>query len=113
VLTLTDSAKDVLRELMESIDGVPDDAGVRISVDADTEGVGELAFALVAAPDDGDVVVDADGTRVFIDGLAAQMLGDKILDAERNGDQFLFSISDGPPAFDAQMDGHPPNRPYR
>ena len=56
------------------------DAGLRITTD-DTP---EPAFAISTAegPQPGDSTVEQDGATVYLDGLSAQQLDDKVLDAQ-------------------------------
>ncbi|NRQ50679.1 HesB/IscA family protein [Aeromicrobium stalagmiti] len=84
MLTLTDNAADVVKKIAEQ---VPDSAesGLRISQAGSEEEAG-LALTPVEAPQPGDQVVDDGGARVFLDPTAADLLGDKVLDAQVDPD---------------------------
>jgi Fe-S cluster assembly iron-binding protein IscA len=85
MLTLTDTAADVVKQLTE-IDAPNDDAGLRISAQPDGEDGPGLLLSAAPAPEDGDQVVAEAGARVFLDESAAVMLDDKILDAQVGSD---------------------------
>jgi Fe-S cluster assembly iron-binding protein IscA len=91
MLAVTDNAATAIRDIT-SQDAVPPGSGLRIS--ADENGTG-LTLSLVANPADGDEVVDSAGARLFLDRLAAQMLGDKELDVtvDPSGD-VQFAVAD-------------------
>jgi iron-sulfur cluster assembly protein len=93
MLTLTDSAKDVVREMVQE-GGAPEGTGLRIAAEQGIAGADGLALSLTTAPEDGDAVIDEDGTRVFLDPAAASMLDDKVLDAERHEDHVHFSVGE-------------------
>ena len=90
MVTLTESARDVVREMTQ--DG-GDDSGVRIAAEPSDGGAG-LSLSVVPAPADGDTVVDEGGSRVFLEPIAAQMLDGKVIDAERHDDHVHFSVAD-------------------
>lgn len=77
MLTMTDSAVAVIRELTARQDGSPH-SGLRIATDQEA---GRLTLALAESPVHGDQVVDSQGARVFLDPPAAQVLDGKELDA--------------------------------
>jgi iron-sulfur cluster assembly protein len=86
VLTLTDTAVKAIRALA-SQDGMPDDTGVRITPQEDENGSGPgFALALVAGPDFGDKVIEADSARVYLPPVADQLLSDQTLDAKVTGE---------------------------
>jgi iron-sulfur cluster assembly protein len=78
VLAVTDTAAAVIRDLTTQQDA-PEGAGLRIATDDDAA---SLMLSLSPQPQAGDVVLDADGARIFLDSGAATMLDDKALDAE-------------------------------
>lgn len=80
MLTLTDNAADVVKQIT---DQVPDstESGLRISQAGPEQDAG-LALTPVNAPQPGDHVIDDGGARVFLDAMAAELLGDKVLDAK-------------------------------
>ena len=84
MLTLTENASTIVRDITAQIhDGAQPteaaDAGLRITTD-DTP---EPAFAISATegPQPGDAKVEQDGATVYLDGLSAEQLDDKVLDA--------------------------------
>jgi iron-sulfur cluster assembly protein len=76
MLMLTENATRVIGALVDNPE-LPDSAGLRI-VSA-PEG---LSVSPVAAPDDSDQVVEEANARVFLDADAAEVLEDKVLDAQ-------------------------------
>ncbi len=77
MLTMTENAVMVIRDLATQQD-VAEDGGVRIAADT---AAGSLSVELVAAPIEGDQVVDNQGARIFLDSDAADLLGDASVDA--------------------------------
>jgi iron-sulfur cluster assembly protein len=78
MLTLTERAAGTIRALT-SQPGVPDDAGLRMSL---PEGeAGSLVLAL-DSPQPDDAVVEDSGAKVFLQSTAATMLDDRELDGE-------------------------------
>jgi iron-sulfur cluster assembly protein len=104
VLALTQNAVDVIQAIKASSDEVPDDAGLRISAEPGAEGSG-LELALVSAPVQSDVVVEAAGEQIFLEEDVAGYLEDKVLDAEIEEGRVSFAIArqpttnGGPPDF--------------
>jgi iron-sulfur cluster assembly protein len=86
MLGLTTAAAESIREL---IDGLPDGAGLRVSLEKPGNGI-EPEFALVVAaePDDEDDIIEAEGARVFVASAASGYFVDKVLDAD--GETFTF-----------------------
>lgn len=76
-MILTENAVLVIRDLAAQ-EGAPTIAGVRIAVDPTGE---SLRVEPVERPAEGDEVVESLGARVFLDSDAADLLGDKALDA--------------------------------
>jgi Fe-S cluster assembly iron-binding protein IscA len=97
VLTLTENASTIVRDITAQIHegqvGQADDAGLRITTD-DTP---EPAFAISAAegPQPGDAKVEQDGATVYLDGLSAAQLDDKVLDASLDpGGNVQFALGE-------------------
>jgi Fe-S cluster assembly iron-binding protein IscA len=101
MLTLTESAKEMVRDMV-SADGAPEGSGLRIAAAHDETGGPALSLELAAAPAEGDQVLDDEGTRVFLEPEAASMLDDKVLTAQRHDDHYHFSLED---QGDAHEDG--------
>jgi iron-sulfur cluster assembly protein len=83
MLDLTENAASLIRSIAERPE-LPDDAGLRVA--SGSAGAGQLSVAAVAAPEEGDHVLEKEGARVFLDEQAAVILDDKVLDAQV-GDQ--------------------------
>ena len=80
MLTLTDNAADVVKQIADQVPEA-EASGLRISQAGPGEDAG-LALTPAEAPLPGDQVVDDGGARVFLDETAAQLLDDKVLDAQ-------------------------------
>jgi iron-sulfur cluster assembly protein len=94
MLTLTDSASTIIKDLTDHV-VVADDAGLRISTSA--EDSGNLTVDVTPAPEPDDQVVENAGARVFLEGHAAEVLADKVLDAELDSDgKVRFAVTDQP-----------------
>jgi iron-sulfur cluster assembly protein len=93
MLTLTESAKEMVRDMVSTGDA-PDGSGLRISAAHDEDGGPALSLELTSKPSEGDEVLDEDGTRVFLEPEAASLLSDKVLDAERHDDHYHFRLDD-------------------
>jgi len=91
VLTLTDSARDVVREMVSAA-GAPEGSGLRIAADQEGDGAESLSLSLASGPLEGDQVVEGDGTLVFVEATAAELLEGSVLDAERHDDHVHFSL---------------------
>ncbi|WP_454197334.1 hypothetical protein [Nocardia sp. Marseille-Q1738] len=76
MLMITPAAIEAVRSIT-SVEGAPEDAGLRISTADDAE---TLQLAVAAEPAEQDQVLDAEGSRIFLDQQAAAFLDDKILD---------------------------------
>jgi iron-sulfur cluster assembly protein len=96
MLTLTRDAEHAI-EAIVSRAGPPRIAGVRISAEH-SRGNGEspareVRLSLIDSPEDGDEAVEAaEGSRVFLEPDAAELLDDKVLDAEIEQGEIRFSL---------------------
>jgi iron-sulfur cluster assembly protein len=91
VLTLTENASTVVKTLVDQTGGA-EDGGLRISQDAPDSPA--LHVIPSEAPQPGDQVLEEDGARVFLEGIAADTLDDKVLDAQvddKGGVQFTIA----------------------
>ena len=91
MLTLTPNATIVIRSLLDTSE-MSESGGLRIA----STNNGQQAFTVTPAssPEAGDQVVEDGGARVFVDVVAAQALGETVLDADvdEKGDvQFLIT----------------------
>jgi iron-sulfur cluster assembly protein len=73
---------------------MPEGAGLRITQEQGTEPDGkprtDLRLSVVPGPEEGDEVLDAE--RIFIDPDAAELLDDRLLDADVVDDEVRFSL---------------------
>ncbi|AYY13731.1 Fe-S cluster assembly protein HesB [Actinobacteria bacterium YIM 96077] len=81
MLMLTDQAVTAVRHLT-SQPGMSEDTGLRIASTTGDDGSQGFTLQVTDAPEPGDQVVDAQGTKVMMDSSAAEQLDDKALDAE-------------------------------
>lgn len=91
MLTLTENASTIVKDITTR-NSLVDSAGLRIT----SEGAPEPAFSVITAvqPEPGDQVVEQDGATVYLDGVAADQLGDKVLDATLDpGGKVQFSLT--------------------
>jgi iron-sulfur cluster assembly protein len=94
MLTLTDNAVSAIRALISQPEQPPD-AGLRIM--GQGEGAPPFQLALADTPADGDQVIESGGARVFLASDAAEVLADKALDAEVDGQGAVaFTVSTQP-----------------
>lgn len=93
MLTLTDNARHAVADIAEKA-GLPEDGGLRIA--QSTEQNGSFELSLVAAPADGDAVIESEGTRVFVEPETSTALADQQLDAmpSEEGVGFLLAPQD-------------------
>lgn len=82
MLTLTDNADAVVTTIVGREDAGAE-AGLRIQTAEGQGPNGEARFAVhvVPTPEPADVVVEGQGSRVFLEDVAADALSDKVLDA--------------------------------
>ena len=81
---------------MVAAEDAPEGAGVRISQGVGADGQPAVGLALAPAPEPGDAVVEDANVPVFLASEVADLLDDKILDAEVNGDQIAFRLGEQP-----------------
>ena len=89
MLTLTDTASTMVKEIVERSGG-PAGSGLRIDADGASN---EFAVSIVPTPQAQDAVVEQAGARVYLAEDAAQALDDKTLDAHVGEDgRIAFDI---------------------
>lgn len=88
MLTLSPSAVQAVDTLLHMPE-IPDDAGLRIRSDGESQ----LSIELATEPAPGDQVIEEGGARVFVDSEAAPMLDQAELQARREGDQLAFGLT--------------------
>ena len=92
MLTLTDQASTVVKDLAERATG-SDEAGLRISTLPDNPKDYEVKVAAFPEPD--DIVVANDGAQVFLESRAADALTNRVLDAKVEADGAVrFQLGD-------------------
>jgi iron-sulfur cluster assembly protein len=93
VLAISEDAAAAIRGIVGAEDA-PEGAGLRITREEAVQSGGEvrvdLRLSVVAGPEEGDEVLEAE--RVFVDPAAAEILEDKLLDADYVGDELRFSL---------------------
>ncbi|WP_216903137.1 hypothetical protein [Nocardia alni] len=82
MLMLTPTAVQAVRAITDA-QGSPEGSGLRIFTAAGAE---TLQLSVAEAPAEQDQVLAAEGSRIFLDEQAANMLDDKILDTELDKD---------------------------
>ena len=91
MLAISDSAAEAIRGLVAGPE-VPDSAGLRIATHPTAESSFEASVA--ATPAEDDEVVEEQGAQVFLEPGAAALLQDKRLEAQIEGGQVTFAISE-------------------
>jgi iron-sulfur cluster assembly protein len=94
MLTLTPDAAQAVETIVSRPD-LPDDAGLRITAEpqvTDSGPTNDLRLEMVSAPEPDDEIVE--GGQVYVEPGTAEMLGDKVLDADVVEDQVQFKIRD-------------------
>ncbi len=94
MLAITEDAAAAIKGIVGS-PGLPEGAGLRITQELNTEADSEtprtdLRLSVVAGPQEGDEVLADE--RVFVDPEAAELLDDKLLDADVVDDEVRFSL---------------------
>jgi len=105
MLTLTPNASDAIRQLTEQLPTEDQTAGMRIAPSEAPDGEGALELSLVEAPEQADETVRDAGATVYLEPAAAQLLDDKVLDAEVGDEGVAFQVLDqglGDPGMDGQ-----------
>jgi Fe-S cluster assembly iron-binding protein IscA len=93
VLAITEDAAAAIDSIV-SRSGLPQGAGLRITHELNTEVEGEprtdLRLSVVEAAEEGDEVLE--DTRIFLDPKTAELLSDRLLDADMEDGEFRFSL---------------------
>jgi Fe-S cluster assembly iron-binding protein IscA len=89
MLIITSQAVEAIRMLVG-----PEEGGLRISLApwSFNGGGPGLTVETVPAPEQDDAVIEADGVQLYVDGEALDVLDDKVLDADDDGDEIRFSV---------------------
>jgi iron-sulfur cluster assembly protein len=91
MLTITEQAEEAL-DAVVAAENAPEGAGIRISQGVTANGQPAMGLALAVAPEPGDAVVEEANVPVFLAPEVAELLDDKVLDAQVEGDQIAFKI---------------------
>jgi iron-sulfur cluster assembly protein len=89
MLIITDEAVEAIKALV-----APDESRARISLTepwSNGNGPG-VTVEPVRAPELDDAVIETDGLELYVDAEALDVLDEKILDAEEDGDAVRFSV---------------------
>lgn len=92
MMTITEQAIDAIRALTRA-----DEGGVRISIGSSPwngHGPGLIVEA-VEEPEFDDAVIETGDFDLYIDEAALEVLEDKVLDADEDGDAIRFSVRPG------------------
>jgi Fe-S cluster assembly iron-binding protein IscA len=92
VLALTPTAADAVRRLAGG-SGLGPESGVRIAVGEDSAD-GSLEVEVTAGPRERDATIEREGARVYVESDIAPLLDDKLLDAEVEGEQVRFTVTE-------------------
>jgi iron-sulfur cluster assembly protein len=92
VLTITQDAAAAIEAVVDSAPTDSEQAGLRIARSVSPDGQPGLELSVADAPAADDAVVASEGTPVFLDAEAAQLLDDKVLDAKVEGGQVGFML---------------------
>jgi iron-sulfur cluster assembly protein len=96
MLALTPTAAEVVDSIVSQED-LPESAGLRITSEETQAGENsegsqrDLRLSVVEKPESGDELIE--GTQIFVEpGPTAELLEDKVLDAEISGNEVRFSL---------------------
>jgi Fe-S cluster assembly iron-binding protein IscA len=92
VLTITHEAAEAIDSVVHAAPDAPDTAGLRIARGVAPDGQEGLSLSVTTGPAPDDAVLEAEGTPVFLDQEAADILDDKVLDARVEGGQIGFML---------------------
>jgi iron-sulfur cluster assembly protein len=90
MLTLTDNARHAVQDIATRA-GLPEEGGLRIATSE--EQLGSFELSLVPAPAEGDEVIEAEGTRVFVEPTTSEVLSDQQLDATTSDEGIGFMLA--------------------
>jgi iron-sulfur cluster assembly protein len=94
MLTITRDAEHAIESIVARA-GPPEVAGVRISAEhSRTNGAAparEVRLSLIDSPEAGDELLE--GSRVFLEPDAAELLDDKVLDADIESGEIRFHLN--------------------
>jgi Fe-S cluster assembly iron-binding protein IscA len=94
MLAITSGADEALTYLRDTIEGLPDNAGIRITQEPDEDGTEGFALEVVESPEEEDAIIEGHPLRVFVAPDAAKELDNSALDGEVHGDHVHFGFID-------------------
>jgi Fe-S cluster assembly iron-binding protein IscA len=93
VLAITEDAAAAINSIVAR-SGLPEGAGLRITHELNTQAEGEartdLRLSVVEAAEDGDQILE--DTHIFLEPKTAELLSDRLLDADMEDGEFRFSL---------------------
>lgn len=92
MLTITHDAAAAIDAVVHSAPDAPDTAGLRIARGTAPDGQEGLSLSVADGPAPEDAVLEAEGTPVFLEREAAEMLDDKVLDARVEEGRVGFAL---------------------
>lgn len=90
---LTEKAVDAIRRLVTET-GENGETGLRIRAEPIGEDEYRLDVEVVASPAENDFLLEEEDVRIYLEQAAFLHLNDKLLDAQTNDRQVVFSISE-------------------
>lgn len=106
MLTLTPTASEAIRQLTDQVPTEDATPGVRIAPGVAPDGEGTaLELSLVVAPESSDKTIETEGATVYLEPEAAELLDDKVLDAEVRDEGVAFEVREQGAMGDPSMDG--------
>ncbi|MBA2766984.1 MAG: Fe-S cluster assembly protein HesB [Solirubrobacterales bacterium] len=106
MLTLTPTATEAIKQLTDQVPAEDATPGVRIAPGVAPGGEGAaLELSLVEAPESSDQTIETHGATVYLEPEAAELLEDKVLDAELRDEGVAFEVRDQGAMGDPGMNG--------
>ena len=93
LLALTENAVEAVKEIVSTSEAASETGGLRMeAVPAGSQM--NLQLSVVALPGEDDEVIEDHGARLFLDREAAELLDDKVLDANLEQGQVAFVLAE-------------------
>src|SRR3954454_11847657 len=105
MLVITPGADEALTHIRTNIDGLPEDAAIRITQEPEEDGTPGFALEVVEQPESDDVIIEDHPLRVFIAKDAVDELDGSALDGEVHGDHVHFGFVEIPDEAEASQNG--------
>lgn len=91
MLAVSDSAAQAIEAILDD-QQAPEGTGLRIGVMSQDGDGTQIGIGLTTGPEETDAVVEHEGAHVFVGEELREILDDKLLDAEREGDRVAFTM---------------------